>query len=467
MPRQAEAVIEAELAAIETVVRALVTPATRAEIEVVLQREGRPVPDERTMRRRLEALEEAGRIARTGHGRAARYGPLAPPTTAVEPLALAPAVVEEWLSREGARLRDQVRQPRGNRRYVGYQRSMLDGYAPGQSWYLPPSTRDHLRLIGTPRDGERPAGTFAREILGRLLIDLSWASSRLEGNTYTRLDTQNLIEFGQLADGKDATEAQMILNHKSAIEFLVAGGGREDIDAHTVRSLHALLMNGLLRDSADEGRLRTKPIGITGTTYIPTEDPHLIAECFGRIVEKASAIDDPFECSFFLLVHLPYLQPFIDGNKRTSRLSANKPLVDANLCPLTFLDVPEPDYVAATLAIYELRQVDLLRDLYVWAYERSCERYVVVEQAVPRPDALRRRYRQQLDAALAETLRSGGAPSRTVLRAWATNNGVPAADLEVFSEKALELLLALNDASAIRLGIRPAEFTAWRARFTA
>jgi hypothetical protein len=467
MPRRTDATIGDEKATIAAIVAALGAPATRAEIEKALEREGHAVPDERTMRRRLEALAEEGRISETGHGRGARYASIAAATSVLAPATAAPTVNEEWLSAEGARIRSHVRQPRGNRRYVGYQRAFIDGYTPGESWYLPPSTRAHLRLTGTPMRGERPAGTFARDILARLLIDLSWASSRLEGNTYSRLDTQNLIEFGQRAEGKDAAEAQMILNHKRAIEFLVADPRRRSVDAHTVRSLHALLMAGLLRDSTDEGRLRTKPIGITGTTYIPTEDPHVVAECFDRIVEKARAIDDPFECSFFLLVQLPYLQPFIDGNKRTSRLAANHPLVDANLCPLTFLDVPEQDYIAGTLAVYELQRVDLLRDLYVWAYERSCERYVVVEQAVPRPDPLRLRYHRELDTVIAETVRSGSAPSPAAIRARAVAHGIPDADLGPFGEKAFELLLALNDASAVRAGVGPTEFFAWRNRFVA
>ncbi|MFA0520617.1 Fic family protein, partial [Vibrio sp. 10N.222.55.E8] len=89
------------------------------------------------------------------------------------------------------------------------------------------------------------------------------------------------------------------------------------------------------------------------------------------ILNKANQILDPFEQSFFIMVHLPYLQPFADINKRTSRLAANIPLLKANVCPLTFLDVPEKAYSKAVLGIYEMNRIDLLRDLYLWAYERS------------------------------------------------------------------------------------------------
>ena len=107
----------------------------------------------------------------------------------------------------------------GGRRPVGYQREFLDNYVPNESEYLPPGVREQLHHMGrAPLRAQQPSGTYARQILDRLLIDLSWASSRLEGNTYTRLDTERLIQFGQAAAGKDATETQMILNHKAAID---------------------------------------------------------------------------------------------------------------------------------------------------------------------------------------------------------------------------------------------------------
>jgi Fic family protein len=120
-------------------------------------------------------------------------------------------------------LRDLVRRPLTQRTPVGYRREFLLDYRPNETWYLPSETRTRLRSLGEAPSPERQAGTYARDVLGRLLIDLSWASSKLEGNTYTRLDTQRLIEHGEAATGKDAREKQMILNHKRAIEYLVDG----------------------------------------------------------------------------------------------------------------------------------------------------------------------------------------------------------------------------------------------------
>ena len=103
---------------------------------------------------------------------------------------------------------------------------------------------------------------------------------------------------------------------------------------------------------------------------------------FTRLIEVGSAILDPFEQSFFLLVHIPYLQPFVDVNKRTSRLSSNIPLIRRNLVPLSFLDVPEQAYVDGVIGVYELKRVELLRDIYVWVNARlvSTKRSVILCQ---------------------------------------------------------------------------------------
>ena len=131
---------------------------------------------------------------------------------------------------------------------VGYKLAFLEQYHPNRTAYLPPDLRDQLHTMGRARTGQAPAGTFARDILNRLLIDLSWASSQLEGNTYSRLDTERLIELGQAAEGKNALETQMILNHKLAIEYLVLNPAHAQVTPDCVVALHAFLSDGLMAD---------------------------------------------------------------------------------------------------------------------------------------------------------------------------------------------------------------------------
>lgn len=435
----------------------------------------------------LLSLESPGRVEATGERRGRRYRlrdrepradavPTPPSGNAPPPqLQLAgantiantiePPELEIALSLEALALRDVIRRPLGGRKPVGYDRDWLFDYVPGESWYLPATLRAHLHRIGTPPVEVRPMGTFARNILTYLTVDMAWASSHLEGNTYTLLDTQNLLQFGTKAEGKDADEAEMILNHKRAIDILLSERPPIALDAFSVRSLHSALSQNLMDHPTQEGRLREGLVGIGNSVYQPTGIPQVISECFARVLDTAARIPDAFEASFFLLVHLPYLQPFHDVNKRTSRLAANIPLVTGNLCPLAFVDVPRTTYLEGLLAVYELRRIELLRDVFAWAYERSCARYLVVRDSVPRPDPLRQRYRNALDEIVTDTVRRGIAPQRSALRRWAIEHGIPESDQGPFSEKALELLLALNDASASRLWISRAEFSAWRERF--
>lgn len=261
-----------------------------------------------------------------------RAGPDEEPSTAALHERGAGAAIA--LSAEGLEVQCLVRLPRQQREPCTYDRKYLDDYIPGETWYLPEESRDELMAVGETPDPERPVGTYARDILDRLLIDLSWASSRLEGNPYSRLDTQNLLEHGIHAEGKSQQEAQMILNHRTAIRMLVDNVEEIDFDRRTLLGVHAALAENLVGDPGEEGALRQRPVDISGTVYRPSGVPQIIRECFVLLLAKARDIPDPFAQAFFLMVHLPYLQPFIDVNKRTSRIAANIPFIKGNLCPL-------------------------------------------------------------------------------------------------------------------------------------
>jgi fido (protein-threonine AMPylation protein) len=427
----------------------------------------------RTLLRRLRGLVAAERIRAVGQGRRRVYQAIPRsalwPAEAVrqdgEPAASGSEEDYVPLSPAGAEIRSLIRRPMSQREPVGYRLEFLEAYQPGKTWYLPEQTRRRLRELGTTPDPERPAGTFARDVFDRLLIDLSWASSRLEGNTYSRLDTQNLIQFGQEAEGKDGQQAQMILNHKRAIEFLVDDAEVAGFDRRTLTTIHSALSENLLDDPGDEGGIRKRPVRISGTPYVPIAIPQVIEDALDRLLASASAIPDPFEQAFFAMVHIPYLQPFTDVNKRTSRLAANIPLIRANLCPLSFVDVPELAYVEGTLAVYEQNRVELLRDVFEWAYARSCAQYRVVRESMGQPDPLRLRYRDELAEAVRDTVISLRPPNAGLLRAWAEEHGVPGDDRDGFVERALSLLVSLHEGNTGRYRIRPSQFSEWMTRF--
>ena len=422
----------------------------------------------RTLQRRLAMLVAQGRIEMLGGARSVRYvcplpivkGVLAAQEEAGDTMR---AVGEVYVptSPEGAEIKAYVRQSRTLRPPVGYKLEFLEQYHPNHTAYLPPGLRDQLHALGRSPADQTPAGTFARDILNRLLIDLSWASSQLEGNTYSRLDTERLIEFGQAAEGKGALETQMILNHKQAIEYLVLDPAHAQLTPDTIIALHAFLSDGLMADPAAVGRIRRRAVEIGGSVYLPVALPQRLEELFGIVVQMAAEIQDPFEQAFFLMVHLPYLQPFEDVNKRVSRLAANIPFIRHNLCPLSFIDVPQQAYVDAMIGVYELNRVELLRDVFVWAYERSCQQYVAVKQNLVPPDIFRLRYRQALTEVVAAIVKNDEAASRDVVSVKMPPT-VAEPDKEHFIHLVLEEFAALHPGNAVRFGIRPLELAAWQ-----
>lgn len=297
-----------------------------------------------------------------------------------------------------------IRKPLLQRKPVAYQLDFLNAYRPNVSAYLTDAERTHLAQIGGALP-KQPAGTFARQLLSRFLIDLSWNSSRLEGNTYSLLDTRRLIYFGAAARGKASLEAQMILNHKEAIEFLVGSAQEIGFNRYTILNLHALLSNNLLENPQASGRLRSIAVGIGKSVFQPLEVPQLIEEYFEQMLATAAAIQNPFEQALFALVQFPYLQAFDDVNKRVSRLAANIPFIQHNLIPLSFTDIPKATYTEAILAVYELNRVEPLKEVFIWAYERSVDHYQVVRQTLGEPDEFRLRYRQALKEVIGAVIR--------------------------------------------------------------
>jgi len=422
----------------------------------------------RTLQRRLAELVTRDRLLTHGEARALRYR-VAPikATAGIQEAGdqlLATAEIYVPTSPEGEDIKTYVRRPITQRRPIAYDIRFLEAYTPNHTFYLDVSLRTQLHVLGRPGvEAQAPAGTFARDILSRLLIDLSWASSQLEGNTYTRLDTERLIEFGQAAVGKDALETQMILNHKAAIEFLV-GDPRMAVDTETVIALHALLSDGLLRDPIASGRVRQRAVEIGGSVFRPIALPQRLQELFGIVLRMAAEIDDAFEQAFFLMVHLPYLQPFEDVNKRVSRLAANIPLLRHNLCPLSFIDVPARAYVDGMLGVYELTRIELLRDVFVWAYERSCQQYVAVKQQLVPPDTFRLRYRAEIGVAVKALIQQGLALEDGNL-GLVTPASVAAEDRERFAGQLRTEFDTLHGGNAVRFGLRPLEVAAWHDKF--
>ena len=384
-----------------------------------------------TVWRALKRLVDEGRLEVFGKARATGYS-------------LAGAAV----------IRAHLQTPYNRRRAAVYRKEFIDCYIPEKSFYLGEHDRQRLHEAGRPAPLP-PAGSYVRRILERLLVDLSWASSRMEGNTYNILETERLIRFGEEASGKDRKEAVMILNHKEAIQYVVDHLADITISKLDIFGIHALLADGLLADPGMAGRLRRMPVGISYSSYRPLDDPFAIEEEFGVLVDKAVAITDPFEQSFFLLVHIPYLQAFDDIDKRTSRIASNIPLLKADLAPMSFLTMEDTAYIDGLKGIYELNNVSLLREIYIDCYLASAENYRVLRAELESPHKATLAYRDFVRKAVRRSVPEWRDFRPDDIRAMASEADIPEADREQIVDYVGNELRGLHEGKVIRYRLRP------------
>lgn len=410
----------------------------------------------RTLQRRLESMCAAGKIEIQGKTRALKY--MLP-----ERSHLKHAPIDIPFSAEAKSIRASVIRPLSHRQKVGYKRSLLDYYQPNQSNYLNLALKQELASVGRLGASHSPPGTYLRQNIERFTLDLSWHSSRLEGNTYTLQEAQNLISRNEAASSKNTEETQMLLNHQVAIESLSSHTAKPHFDRHTICNLHGLLADNLLANPAEYGKVRHREMRIPASVYTPLYDRQQIETRFAQTLTKASAIIDPFEQAFFILVHIPYLQPFEHLNNNVARLAANIPLAHFNLCPLSFADIPRDDYLQAMMGIYELNRVDYLRDLFVWAYKRSAAYYSVAKEYLGEPDPFRLKYRHEIRDLVHFIVCSGknSTQSNQLLRQEISKKFAPELQSQCLDVIQTELA-SMHEGNITRYRLTPNELRAWK-----
>lgn len=428
------------------------------------------LPPDRTLRRWLGALVLSGALERRGERKGTRYrgrsgstssrdaaeaqiaAPQHPSTPQAPQLTFSPA---------SAALVKRITAPIYTRPPATYSEEWLEQYVPNESAYLPEQERSALQALGKRAPIYGRAGTYIQKIYNRLLIDFSYNSARLEGNTYTLADTERLLLHGAAAEGKPNAERIMILNHKEAIRHLVQHVDTLTADEETIRTVHYLLADSLVAPGA-AGQIRDESILVSGTTYAPLDGRDRLTRLLLRVLEKARDIADPFEQSFFLLAHISYLQAFVDVNKRTARLASIIPLIRADCVPQSFVDVDRDQYLKTTIALYELREVGPLAEVYSWSYRRTCQRYDVSVQAIGF-DEIAALYRPQRRALVADLVRSKVPPDQVT--AWLTQH-IPRVIGPQHREKFLADVVAELEQLAVSriagLGVTREELESWQ-----
>lgn len=206
----------------------------------------------------------------------------------------------------------------------------------------------------------------------RLAIDLSWKSSQIEGNTYSLLETERLLKEKETAAGKTKDEATMLLNHKEALDFILDNPDYlYPLSVSKIEDIHSILVKEL----AVERNLRTRRVGISGTNYRPLDNEFQISEalqCTCRVINQKESV---FEKALLALVLISYIQPFMDGNKRTGRIVSNAILINENYCPISFRTVDSIDYKKAMLLFYEQNNISNFKDIFIAQFEFAVKTY--------------------------------------------------------------------------------------------
>lgn len=308
-----------------------------------------------TLARDLGILVRAGLVASTGVGRSTIYS-----VVSIHPL-LAYLDVNQYFAIE-----PDVRKFAK----TGFDASIFEKI-PGAISKLDQSELQTLfRSFSKTTHSMSPA-ILQRE-LERYVIELSWKSSKIEGNTYTLLETEKLIRNGLKAVGRTDREATMILNHKEAFKTIFEHPEDfRELSATNIIQLHAVLTKGLFIMSG----LRNHAVGITSTTYRPPEDRWKIQEAFAQMIQLINTVEHPLEKAFLAACLVAYIQPFEDGNKRTSRMLSNAILLAYDHFPLSYRSVDENEYRNAIILFYETNNLYLLKKLFLEQYRFALRTY--------------------------------------------------------------------------------------------
>jgi len=221
--------------------------------------------------------------------------------------------------------------------------------------------------------------TLIKKEFERLLIELSWKSSQIEGNTYTLLETEALLKNNKKAKGHELEESTMILNHKKTFDHI-----RSNKDVFTtmrvsdIEDVHSLLVRGL-----DIPRnIRNKAVGITGTKYRPLDNQFQIKEALEEACVVVNDEKDPLVKALLASVLIAYIQPFEDGNKRTSRLIGNAMLIAHDVCPISYRSVDEVEYKKAVILFYEQNNINYFKQLFIEQFEFAVKNYFKTQNVI-------------------------------------------------------------------------------------
>lgn len=304
-------------------------------------------PSDSTMKRLLSAAVKEGNVETAGRGPATKYK-LTPQAHVTMPLNLATYFDKDIDERE-------VQE--------SFNFDLIRDVLPKVEIF----TKEELEVLNAAqmefkKNTEGMTELEYRKEMERLGVDLSWKSSQIEGNTYSLLETERLLKDKQTASGKTKEEAIMLLNHKDALDFVLdVPDYLKELSVHRIEDIHSILTKELEVDR----NIRHRRVGITGTNYRPLDNEFQIREALEDTCTLVNGKDNVFEKALLTLVLLSYIQAFVDGNKRTARITSNAILIANGYCPISFRTVDSIDYKKAMLIFYEQNNIAAFKKIFI------------------------------------------------------------------------------------------------------
>ena len=317
--------------------------ANRTEIMAGLTK----APSDSTMKRLLSAAVKEGNVETAGRGPATKYK-LTPQAHVTMPLNLATYFDKDIDERE-------VQE--------SFNFDLIRDVLPKVEIF----TKEELEVLNAAqmefeKNTEGMTELEYRKEMERLGVDLSWKSSQIEGNTYSLLETERLLKDKQTASGKTKEEAIMLLNHKDALDFVLdVPDYLKELSVHRIEDIHSILTKELEVDR----NIRHRRVGITGTNYRPLDNEFQIREALEDTCTLVNGKDNVFEKALLTLVLLSYIQAFVDGNKRTAKITSNAILIANGYCPISFRTVDSIDYKKAMLMFYEQNNIAAFKKIFI------------------------------------------------------------------------------------------------------
>lgn len=310
-----------------------------------------------TTKRMLAELARKNFITVKGNGKSTRYD-VSPAYDVIREI-----TTEEYFQKE---IDERAIKAGYNHELIKNVLNKLDLFTPAELEHLNALQKQHHDKVSQLQPNERKAE------LERLAIDLSWKSSQIEGNTYSLLETERLLKEKQTAAGKTKDEAVMLLNHKDAIDFIVAHENYlHPLRLSAIEDIHSILVKELGVDR----NIRKRTVGISGTNYRPLDNEFQIREAMEEVCGLVNLKQNIFEKAFLVLLLISYIQPFNDGNKRTARIISNAILIANHYCPISFRTVDSLDYKKAMLIFYEQNNISAFKRIFISQFEFAVKTY--------------------------------------------------------------------------------------------